>query len=99
VFALACRRERHTRRRWEIDLFTRGQFEKAILAAADLPAREVIVDFSGVSFIDASGIQALVAAQDEIANRNMELRLRNVSPTAWRILQIAGVIDLVAPAD
>jgi len=53
----------------------------------------VLIDCTGLSFIDASGIGALVAASTRV-----EIQLTNVTPFVRRVLEITGNQALLAPA-
>jgi anti-sigma B factor antagonist len=82
-----------------IDLQTRSQLLDAGRAAMAKQPSAVVLDLSGVSFIDSTGIGALVeighAAADDSDNDNDAggLILRNPSPRVIRILDISGLRD------
>jgi anti-anti-sigma factor len=50
----------------EIDLMTAGGFEEAAVAALDGGAPELWIDLSEVTFIDSSGIHALLAVRSRV---------------------------------
>ncbi len=72
----------------EVDHTSARAFEQTLLAMADDPADEVIVDLSGCSFLDSRGLGALMTtnARLEHSNRRMALVLSN--PNVMRIFQI-----------
>jgi anti-sigma B factor antagonist len=80
-----------------IDLQTRSQLLDAGRAAMAKQPSAVVLDLSGVSFIDSTGIGALVeighAAADDSDNDAGGLILRNPSPRVIRILDISGLRD------
>ena len=51
----------------------------------------VIVDLRGVSFLDSSGIGALVAARKALSNRGGDLTLRAPSSRVRRVLELTGL--------
>jgi anti-sigma B factor antagonist len=56
---------------------------------------EVVVDFSGLSFIDSSGIAALVDAQHRLGDQERRLCIHAAHPGAVRVFEIAGLLDFL----
>ena len=52
----------------------------------------VVLDLSGVTFLDSSGIDALVAAHRRFGS---ELAVRGVPPRCWRLFELTGLDDLL----
>lgn len=95
--------------RGEHDLTTRVHLSVVITEAARLDAGDVVVDLSGVTFMDASTIGTLVGARNRLAAQSRSLSVRAPSLRARRVLdlcELAHLIDelpaaaqrLVAPA-
>jgi anti-sigma B factor antagonist len=71
----------------------------AVLAAADVEGDgDLVVDLRHVEFMDAKIAFVLVRRRDALRSRSRDLTLRAPSPSARRILQIYGLLDLVEPA-
>ncbi len=51
--------------------------------------RNVLVDLSGVDYIDSSGVASLVEAFKLAKTKSQELALTSVSASAMRVLQLA----------
>ena len=51
--------------------------------------RKVLVDLSGVDYIDSSGVASLVEAFKLAKTKRQELALTSVSASAMRVLQLA----------
>jgi anti-anti-sigma factor len=67
----------------ELDLASAPELRDRIARAADDPTCEVVVDLSGVSFVDCAGLGALLTAQAQLGSR---LSLRGPStPFLWLI--------------
>ena len=75
----------------EIDIATapglRRELE-TLIAEAHSPA---VVDLSAVTFIDASGLSALVAAKRSVAHTDVDIVLLDPSATCLRILEVTGL--------
>jgi anti-anti-sigma factor len=59
--------------------------------AAHPDLREVIVDVSGVSFLDSRGMAVLVYLHTAAVDRGGELTLRGVPPRVAKALSVAGL--------
>jgi anti-sigma B factor antagonist len=62
----------------EIDLITAHAFEQAAADALDEGALELWIDFSGLTFIDSSGLHALLAVRSRVVA--LERRFAVVCP-------------------
>jgi len=74
----------------EVDLAVSDELLEAVrecLADADT----VALDFGGVTFIDSSGIGALVLLRKEALAAGKRLGLANVGPATNRLLQMTGL--------
>lgn len=77
--------------RGEIDMSNAGTFTEALRALADVGEREVVLDLASVTFIDSTGIRALLDGH----RSGLELRLIAASPVVDRILDLAGIDALL----
>lgn len=80
----------------EVDLCTAPELERALMQEIHA-AREVLLDLSDVSFIDSSGLHAIVtaaqAAQSDVGALVLDSQLPD---QARRVLEITGLQGLVA---
>jgi anti-anti-sigma factor len=75
----------------EVDMATAPQLAAALRAAPDR-ARRVVCDLSAVSFLDSSGLNALVQSERELAGR--EIAFRVVSPKDQAVRQVFEITQL-----
>jgi anti-anti-sigma factor len=78
----------------EIDLAAVDQLEGA-LDRAGAGGRRLVVDLSGVRFIDSSGLHLLVRAFVRRREAGGEAVLRDPSPTVVRLLAMTGVAGVL----
>ncbi len=52
-----------------------------------------VVDASGVPYVDSKGLEALVAATDELANSGRALSVAGANETLREVLDITGLSD------
>ena len=84
----------------EIDVLLRARLVGSIRAAVDLPGvKTVVVDLAHTSFIDASGIGALVIGRNAARTVGVGYRVIGVAGQVRQVLEITNMIDaLVDPA-
>ncbi|MEN3307284.1 MAG: anti-sigma factor antagonist [Micromonosporaceae bacterium] len=78
----------------EIDMGTAPRLRDALTAAlAGDSVRRVLLDMSGVTFLDSSGIAALIDAHHAAARGDRTVRLSNTCPFVTRVLEITGLAE------
>ena len=75
----------------EMDLVSAARVKEALLAIANSGEHRVVVDMSNVTFMDSSGIGALVGGLKRFRALEGEVILRSLSPTVRRSLEITGL--------
>lgn len=70
----------------ELDLATAGHLERAVSACLSAGSPDVALDLAGVTFMDRSGIHALLLAQRLVNAGGGRFRLVALSPSVGRIL-------------
>ena len=81
----------------ELDLAVRDLLVDALTQASDMRQR-LVIDLSRTTFIDSTGLKALVDLWRRRRSAGLELVLREPSPVVMRTLQLAGLAD-VLPID
>lgn len=77
------------------DAATREQLSLILAQAEALDGADIIVDLSGVTFMDASTIGAFVVARNRLRCLSRSLSFRDPSPSAWRVLDLCRLAQLV----
>ncbi|HYO38888.1 MAG TPA: STAS domain-containing protein [Nocardioidaceae bacterium] len=73
----------------EIDVATCDEFRVALHHACEYAVdRAVVVDLDAVTFIDAGGVGALVAAANHLRGRSKRLTVRTGQPSVLRLLRV-----------
>ncbi|MFC4913543.1 STAS domain-containing protein [Actinomadura gamaensis] len=84
----------------EIDLRTADELRVRLSRLAGLtdgPAcADLVLDFGGVAFCDASGVGVLVSVRNALLARGGRLRLARVRPAQLRLLRVVG-LDALFP--
>jgi anti-sigma B factor antagonist len=77
----------------DIDVETARTLRAHIVDRFSAPASQVIVDLSGVGFMDSSGLGALVSGW-QLAREGGDFRLAGANPIVRRVLSITGMEDV-----
>jgi anti-sigma B factor antagonist len=56
---------------------------------------ELVLDLSGLSFIDSSGLAVLLVAQRMLSAQGRTLKITSPQRSALRVFEIAGVMDVL----
>lgn len=77
----------------ELDL---AQYERSDRALAPLfhADGDVILDLGALTFIDSSGIRLLIRLHAAVAEHGGRVILRDPTPHVFRVLEVAGLLDL-----
>jgi anti-anti-sigma factor len=77
----------------ELDLATVPTFDEALARAEASTASRVVIDLSGVSFIDSTGLRTLLEAHARSQADGNRLRIAGASDQARRLFSLAGLLD------
>ena len=79
----------------ECDITTAPQLATA-LTGIPSGCRRLIIDLSGLEFIDAAGIHALVNARDSLAAHDVQLNATDAQPVVSRMLELTGASQIMS---
>jgi len=80
----------------ECDLHTGRQLRDVLTSEVSRGAGRLILDISGLSFMDSTGMQVLLSARNVLSVRGGTLALVSPQPVVARILELTGA-DQVIP--
>ncbi len=75
----------------EVDVSNKVRVERRIAELLDSGVQEIIVDLSGLWFIDASGLRSLVECRELCRARTVAFALAPLSGTARRVFALTGL--------
>jgi anti-sigma B factor antagonist len=78
--------------RGEVDLHTAPKVQYAIERAA-AAARAVVMDMSGIAFMDSTALSALMRSKNSLKEQGIPLRLAAPSKAVDRIFSVTGFRD------
>lgn len=81
-----------------LDLATVGELRDLIQEKRARNPREIVVDLSGIGFIDSVGIGLLVTTHQRLEEEGVSLRLM-VPPRLKELLRLTGLLEVLQPDD
>jgi len=72
----------------EFDMSSVETFRLSVETSAD-PEREIVLDLTDLTFIDSSGIRAILTMAQEIGTKGV--LLRNPQPNVQRVIELIGI--------
>ena len=75
----------------EIDLSTARRVREALIAISNSGETSVVVDMTNVTFVDSTGLSALVGPLKRFRSMNGEIVLRSPSKGVRKVLEITGL--------
>ncbi|MBV8385533.1 MAG: STAS domain-containing protein [Acidimicrobiia bacterium] len=75
----------------EIDITTSGRVREALIAVSSSGENKVVVDMTNVTFMDSTGLAALVGPLKRFRSMNGEIVLRSPSHGVRKVLEITGL--------
>lgn len=77
-----------------IDTNTAPEFEEEVDSVLS-EAGNVIIDFSGVTYISSAGLRILLKAQKKVSSDNGEMVIKNISESIREIFELTGFINIL----
>jgi anti-sigma B factor antagonist len=80
----------------EVDVIGAAELDGVMRDVVAEGAADVVIDLADVTFIDSTGLSALVAGRNLCRSRDGDLTLRAPSPQVWRVLTLTGLDTIFA---
>ena len=75
----------------EIDISTSGRVREALIAISSSGENKVVIDMTNVTFMDSTGLAALVGPLKRFRSMNGEIVLRSPASGVKKVLEITGL--------
>jgi anti-anti-sigma factor len=79
----------------ELDLASATQMEERLIAAEDRGPTRMVIDLSGLAFIDSTGLRVLLQADTRAREQGYELVLRPGEASIQRVFEVTGALDIL----
>jgi anti-sigma B factor antagonist len=81
----------------ELDMAAAFDFESRVEALLSMEVRTATLDLTRVDFVDSAGLGALLSVRERAQQLGVQLEIPRVSGPVQRILDLAGISDVLAP--
>jgi anti-anti-sigma factor len=81
----------------ELDMAAAFDFESRVEALLSMGVRTATLDLTRVDFVDSAGLGALLSVRERAQQLGVQLEIPRVSGPVQRILDLAGISDILAP--
>ncbi len=78
----------------ELDMVSAAELDSAVTVAL-AEAREVILDIEELTFIDSTGLRAIITCHKSCQHIDIPFRLTPGQPQAKRLFEVTGLLDLL----
>jgi anti-anti-sigma factor len=83
----------------ELDIVSAGQLEAMLAEACADGTTGVTLDLRGLTFMDSSGLRAILLAKELTDSRGLELSLVPGPPSIQRVFQVTDLLDVLPWTD
>jgi anti-anti-sigma factor len=83
----------------DLDVAATERLEERLLALRGAGATDLIVDATDVTFLDSSGLRALIHARNDYERSGGTFIIDGMSPAVRRVLDLCGMLDLGSVPD
>lgn len=79
----------------EIDVYTAAKLREKLLALCEQNKHKVVVDLSGVTYMDSTGLGVFIGAYKASQNADGVFSLTGLTPRVARLFKITGLDELI----
>lgn len=79
----------------DFDLYHAPSFSTFVMGKIEAGWRTLLLDFSGVSYLDSTGVGSIIRIAQALRKKGTKLRVRGLSGTPRRVLEMSNILPLV----
>jgi anti-anti-sigma factor len=83
----------------ELDIHSAPDVTASLADLAQQHVQSVVIDVAGLTFLDSSGLRALLSARNELQTVGAAFSLEGVSGTVERVLDATGLLGLLTGSE
>lgn len=83
----------------EVDVLTVDRVRQSLSEAIAAQPAEIVVDLADLSFIDSTGLGALIFGFQRARDRGIPFRLAHPTPAVRQVLILSGLLEVVTLTD
>src|SRR5688572_25076351 len=79
----------------EMDLYNAPKFAQAILAHINTGGRKLLIDMTGMHYLDSSGVGALIRIIQQMTQVQGDVRFTGLGGSPRKVLEMSNIISLM----
>ena len=79
----------------EVDVYTAPKLREIVFPLSEKESAQIVIDLSGVSYMDSTGLGVIVGVFKSCRAHNGELKLIGLSDRLKRLFEITGLADIL----
>jgi anti-sigma B factor antagonist len=79
----------------DCDLYNARHLFSDITEKMSGPCKAVCVDFSGVRYMDSSGIWAVIRIIQHSKSKNIDLKFRGIEGTVRKVMRLSNILSII----
>jgi anti-sigma B factor antagonist len=83
----------------ELDLNCRSRFDSTFRRVASVRGRKVVVDLSGLTFVDSTGLRMILEAESQSRREGFELSFIPAQGQVQNVLELTGIDTALSKID
>ncbi|MDR0602252.1 MAG: STAS domain-containing protein [Treponema sp.] len=83
----------------DCDLYNAQHLFSDITEKMNGPCSAVCVDFSGVRYLDSSGIWAVIRIVQHSKSKNIDLKFRGIAGTVRKVMRLSNILNIIKEED
>ncbi|MBM7096819.1 MULTISPECIES: STAS domain-containing protein [Alteribacter] len=87
--------ERYVSLAGEIDVYTVPKLKEELIPVTEEPNKQVIVDLSGINYIDSTGLGVFIGALKATDQSGSSLKITGVNDRVRRLFTITGLDEVI----
>lgn len=81
--------------RGQLNTMTSTQLQDALMPLVESGDGEILLDFQELDYVSSAGLRVLLAAQDEVDERNIKMSICHVCEEVAEVFEMTGFNDIL----
>jgi anti-anti-sigma factor len=79
----------------DCDMYSAQEFFLSVMEKINSGFASIYLDFSGVVYLDSSGVGAIIKILKQSKEKNVDLKFRGISGTPRKVLRMSNILTLI----
>lgn len=79
----------------QLNTMTSTQLQDSLMPLAESGDREILLDFQGLDYVSSAGLRVLLAAQNEVDERDIKMSICHVCEEVAEVFEMTGFDEIL----